>query len=60
MVDVLKKLIVMAESHIGPIRSLCLDRKDPARTYSHDKITINGVYNGRKYELELTFEDETE
>lgn len=61
MVTILKALISTAEDYIGDVETVKLDKRDK-KSYLHDRIIICGVSDtdGRKFELELEFEDPNE
>ena len=62
MVTILKALISTAEEYIGDVETVKLEKRDKDKLYTHDHIIICGVSysDGRKFELELEFEDPNE
>ena len=62
MVTILKALISTAEEYIGDVETVKLEKREKEKLYPHDRIIICGVCdgNGRKFELELEFEDPNE
>ena len=58
MIVILKSMISMAEEYVGEIHTAELDRREPGKEYTHDKITLTGITEeGREYTLELRLED---
>lgn len=58
MVTILKSLMSTAEEYIGDIHTAKLDRKEPDKSYTEDKITIKGFMgNGQPYTLRLEVGD---
>lgn len=58
MVTILKTLMSTAEEYIGNIHTAKLDRKEPDKRYTEDKITIKGfMESGQPYTLSLEVED---
>lgn len=52
MVTILKALMAAAEECIGDIHTAKLDRKEPDKSYTEDKITIKGfMESGQPYTL---------
>ena len=60
MVPILKKLILLVEECVGRIETVKLDKREKGKSYTSDRIVICGVSKGRKFELELEFEDPNE
>ena len=62
MVTILKALISTAEEYIGDVETVKvkLDKREKGKSYTSDRIVICGVSKGRKFELELDFEDADE
>jgi hypothetical protein len=62
VVTILKALISTAEEYIGDVETVKLEKREKEKLYTHDRIIICGVSdsNGRKFELELEFEDPNE
>ena len=62
MVTILKALISTAEEYIGDVETVKLEKREKEKLYTHDRIIICGVSDsdGRKFELELEFEDPNE
>ena len=60
MVTILKALISTADEYIGDIETVKLDKREKGKSYTSDRIVICGVSKGRKFELELDFEDADE
>lgn len=58
MVTILKALMSTAEEYIGNIHTAKLDRKEPGKSYTEDKITIKGfMESGQPYTLSLEVGD---
>ena len=58
MVMILKALMATAEEYIGDIHTAKLDRKEPDKSYTEDKITIKGfMESGQPYTLRLEVGD---
>ena len=59
MLTILKELIMTVEEYVGDIETVKLDKREKGK-YTSDRIVICGVSKGRKFELELDFEDADE
>lgn len=58
MVTILKAMMATAEEYVGKIHTAELDRKEPDKSYTEDKITIKGfMENGQPYTLRLEVGD---
>lgn len=58
MTKIFKALMETAEEYIGDIHTAELDRKEPDKSYTEDKITIKGfMENGQPYTLRLEVGD---
>lgn len=58
MVTILKSLMATSEEYIGKLHTVALERKDPAKNYTADEITIDGFMDdGRPYRLHLKVSD---
>jgi hypothetical protein len=60
VLTILKELIVTVEEYVGDIETVKLDKREKGKSYTSDRIVICGVSKGRKFELELDFEDADE
>ena len=60
MLTILKRLIMTAEEYVGDIETVKLEKSEPGKSYTSDRIVICGVSKGRKFELELDFENADE
>lgn len=60
MLTILKELIMTVEEYVGNIETVKLEKGEPGKPYTSDRIVICGVSKGRKFELELDFEDADE
>lgn len=60
MLTILKELIMTVEEYVGDIETVKLEKSEPGKSYTSDRIVICGVSKGRKFELELEFEDPNE
>lgn len=58
MTKIFKALMETAETQIGKIHTMKLDRKEPDKSYTEDKITIKGfMESGQPYTLRLEVGD---
>lgn len=58
MTIIFKALMAATEDYIGTIETASLKRHEEGKSYTNDKIEINGVMeSGRKFCLEFTMED---
>ena len=58
MTKIFKALMETAETQIGKIHRMKLDRKEPDKSYTDDEITIKGfMESGQPYTLRLEVGD---
>ena len=58
MTKIFKALMQTAETQIGKIHTMKLDRKEPDKSYTDDEITIKGfMESGQPYTLRLEVGD---
>ena len=58
MTKIFKELMETAETQIGKIHTIKLERKEPDKSYTDDEITIKGfMESGQPYTLRLEVGD---
>lgn len=58
MVTIMKALMATLEDYVDSVETVRLERKQPGKDYTSDRIVIRGSYNiGKQYTLELSVDD---